>query len=144
MKHIGAQAQDSGAGHIMNALDGSANQQFIVETDAIDKLTFHTVTSGTLAGTWKVYVSNSWQAGSPSAQDETLALVAGNWVEITAECIGIVNPAGAASVGMIDVSREDTHGRCPTVGALAVRLTWTKTSGAGNLDVWMMGRGYTD
>lgn len=140
MKHIGAQAQDSGAGHIMKALDGSANQQYIVEIDAIDKLTFHTVTSGTLTGTWTVLISNSWQAGSPSGQDESIAITPGNWVDITAQCVGIANPAGSTSNALIDVIRTGI----PTIGALACKLLWTKTSGAGNLDVWMMGRGYTD
>jgi hypothetical protein len=149
--HIGgAQAVFGGGvstpGHFWSAVDGTANQAWIFDVDMADLMSLHIVTSGTLTGgTFKVFVSNSYSPGAANTQDETKAQTAGNWVDITSQCLGIVNPSGGTSDSHVVVCRSDgnaAHAIVPMVCATWVKITWTAGTGTGNIDGWNLQRGF--
>ena len=118
---------------------GAADVQSIIGVDAIDMMSahLHVASGGSAVAAVKVYASNSYSPGA-NVQDETAALVPGNWVEITAECVGIVAITGAGAQDMIVIpQRTGTAGK---IMFTYLRFVIAHTSGAGTLTGWSHGR----
>ena len=130
----------AGGGHIFAAAAiGGADVQFLIATDCLDFMSIHLAVAagGNAVAAVKIFLSDSYMPNGSNEQDETLAIVPGNWVEITSECVGIVAITGASAQNqMVIPQRTGTAGR--------IKATWLKvlvahTSGAGTLDGWYHG-----
>ncbi len=118
---------------------GGADVQWLIATDTLDYMSIHLAVAagGNAVVAPQIFLSDSYQPNPASEQDETTALNAGNWVEITSECVGIVAITGAsAQTQLIIPQRTGTAGR--------IKATWLKivlkhTSGAGTVSGWYHG-----
>lgn len=146
MQRFGSTCNNSKIGKIptLDTTTVTADVSFILGVDEIDFLTLqlHVASGGNLAAAPKVFISDSYQPNPQTPQDETTALVAGNWVEITASCIGIVAIAGAGAQDQMIVPQR-TAAVAQTAGRLTntyVKLTVAFTSGSGVVSGWYHGR----
>lgn len=130
----------AGGGHIFDAVTiGVADKQFLIATDCLNYMSIHLAVAagGNAVAAVKVFLSDSYMPNAGNEQDETLAIIPGNWVEITSECVGIVAITGAgAQTQMVVPQRTGTAGR--------IKATWLKvqiahTSGTGTIDGWYHG-----
>lgn len=141
MERFGSTCNNSKIGRIWDALAVSADTSYIFGIDEIDFVSFqlHVASGGTLVAAPKVLISDSYQPNPQTPQDETTALVAGNWVDITAECVGIIAITGAGAQEQIIIpQRTGTAGRLQVT---YVKLTVDQSTGAGTVSMWFHGRG---
>ncbi len=115
---------------------GGADVQYLIAADCLDFMSIHlhTHASGNAVAAVNIFLSDSYQPNPSNEQDESIALTPGNWVEITAECVGIVAITGASAIDQFVIPQR-------TGGAGRIKATWLKinikhTSGAGVLDGW--------
>lgn len=146
MDRFGSCANNSKIGRLtgLNADTVTADVSVILGVDEIDFLTLqlHVAAGGNLVAAAKVFVSNSYQPNPQTPQDEATALVAGNWVEITSQCIGIVAITGAGAQDQMIVAQR-TAAVAQTAGRLTntyVKLTLAFASGSGVVSGWFHGR----
>jgi len=135
---VGALGGDD-AGHMIKAgvMTGTNALVFVLDVDEIDWLTFDITYTGTPTGTFKVEASNSYL---PDRRDLTggtyTAKRAGSWKDMTSRLVpSIANPAGAGGNQFVGFPFGDV-----AIGATYVRFTYTNTSGAGVLDVFVTGK----
>lgn len=147
MDRFGSTTNNSKIGKLtgLDAATVTADVSVILGIDEIDFITLqlHVAAGGNLAAAPKVLISNSYQPNPQTPQDETTALVAGNWVDITASCIGIVAIAGAGAQEQMIVPQR-TAAVAQTAGRLTntyVKLTLSVASGSGVVSGWFHGRG---
>lgn len=95
--------------------DGTATR---IKTGA--RLSWQAIWTGTLTGTF------TWEASNNSTDG-----VNGTWTPMTVTLQG-TQPAGAAGSLMVDPM---------IVGAAWVRPKWTAVSGAGNISIYLVGKG---
>jgi hypothetical protein len=104
----------------------------------LDGISFQLVTTGTLSGTWVVEVSNNATPASSSATSISniygQELGAGTWTDITASFTtpAITNPAGSPTNQYVQAS---------PLTARAIRVTFTRSAGSGNVNVYAYGKG---
>lgn len=129
-----------------NVKGDNANTYILIATQAISGTTpivsnpdplhnfngisFVLVTTGTVAGNWKVEAANDYaaQSGLQNRQANT-----GTWADVTTMCSpAIVQPSGSAKTQYTQIS--------PFEGG-AIRLTFTPTSGAGNASAYRVAKG---
>ncbi len=118
---------------------GAADVQYVISTDCLDFMSIHLATAagGSAVAAVKVYLSDSYIPNPSNEQDESLALNAGNWVEITSECVGIVAITGASAINQLIIpQRTGTAGR---IKATWLRIIVVHTSGAGTISGWYHG-----
>lgn len=138
--HFGTQSENSKLGRFLDGATVAADTQFILGVDRIDFASIHlnVAAGGSLVAAVKIYLSDSYQPNPSNIQDETLAIVPGNWVEITSECVGIVAITGAGVQNQIVIpQRTGTAGR---IQASALRIVIVRASGSGTVSGWYFGR----
>lgn len=137
----GSRCADSKIGRLWDAVTVSADgTQYILGVDTVDFLSLHlhTASGGSLVAAVKIYLSDSYMPNSQTPQDESTAIVAGNWVEITSECVGIIAITGASAIDQVIIpQRTGTAGRIQTT---YIRIVIDWTSGTGVLSGWWHGR----
>ncbi len=94
----------------------------------LDNVGYQLVTTGTVAGAWKVEVSNNYAVTWYNNQ----AAGAGDWFDYTSRMTTI---AAVLSGGSNQIAE---HIGCT---CRAMRLTFTPTSGAGNVSAYFYGKG---
>jgi hypothetical protein len=90
------------------------------------------VTTGTVAGNWKIEAANDYQPTNAQGLQNTSANP-GNWGDVTAVASpAIVQPAGAPKSQAVQIAPFSWG---------AMRLTFTPTSGAGNVAAYRFAKG---
>jgi hypothetical protein len=134
---------DGEEGHLLHLVSlGVTTPQVstpVYEMRNLDSLSFQLITTGTLTGTWTVEVSNN--ATPPNSALSSISniygqeLGAGDWTDITTSFTpSITNPAGSAT---------NQYVQADTLTARALRITFTRASGTGNVDVYAYGKGWS-
>lgn len=103
----------------------------IITTDVIDLLSLQLVTTGTVAGTWTIQASNDYiatPAGEAYGSQPTQAT--GTFSSYTG--FTFAAPAGSPTSQFVEKSG---------FGPRAFKLTFTPSSGAGNVTAIMFGKG---
>ena len=98
----------------------------IKDLSNLDGCCFQLITTGTVAGAWKVEVSNDYVTANirPVTNNGPQAAATAHWTDITSQFSpAITNPAGSATSQFVQMY--------PFVGR-SVRVTFTPASGAGN------------
>lgn len=123
-------------GRLMDAATVAADTDILIPIDNIDfaSIHVHVASGGSLVAAAKVYLSDSYIPNASAIQTEASAIVAGNWVEITSECVGIVAITGASAQDQIIIpQRTGTAGR---ITGTWLRLRIDQASGSGVVSVW--------
>ncbi len=132
-------ARDNGVLTGFSAATIAADTSVLIPIDCVDftSIHVHVASGGSLVAAAKVLISDSYIPNPAFVQDETKAIVPGNWVDITAECVGIVAITGASAQDQIIIpQRTGTAGR---IIATWLKLTIDQASGSGTVTIWWHG-----
>lgn len=111
---------------VYEAVAVSSTDTYYSEKTSLKRLSdpsYHLVSTGTMAGTYTVWVSNK---PTPSEADDT------DWVSLTL-ATAITQPAGSAQKDFIDLSGLSSP--------LWVRLKYVNASGSGAITAYFNGKG---
>lgn len=88
-------------------------------------ISFQLITDGTVAGAWKIEVSNDYSVGFGDDRAFT-----GNWTDVTA---AFVDAAGNPAIATVVSGGSSQATQAAPFMYRAYRVTFTPTSGAGNV-----------
>jgi len=119
-------------GRVLNTTvsDTTVQTSHVTFLNTLDNISYQLISTGTVAGAWTVEVSNNYTPGLGDNQ----APNSGNWVDITS----LFTTVNAVTSGGSDQYIEKSSG---LIGARAIRVKFTPTSGAGTVSAWFFGKG---
>ena len=136
-------------GHVsFGTVADNTPREAIFDCSTVDTLSIQARTGGTLAGTIKIFASNSFVpnqsdtmfgsgGGSPTYQ--TKAVVPGTFIDITSRVTGITNPAGSGGDCMINVAVAGE----PFVTPRMIKFQFVQSAGSGAVDIFVSGKSLT-
>lgn len=104
----------------------------VCSLDNLDGVGLQLVTTGTVAGTWKIEASNNYVSNKIPNLNQNAQASGIQWSDVTALFGTITQPAGSATSKFY---------QCHPLVCRFLRVTFTPTSGAGNVSAFYCAKG---